>query len=775
MAVPQYRDEVLVTLESIDPPSDFAFPDRRFFLTKEKPTIAIGRTSKRNSSFEAAKNNAWFDSAVMSRTHAELKLDVDKQKVYIKDNGSLHGTFKNEQRLLRGSYSVLATGDMVKFGIPIERGMERYPPCTMKARLEFGTVDPEDRPKVFSVPDDTDVEYSDSEKDEQVRESYEVLRTMKIFPAAFPASCPSESPIDLTTKDQYPLSNVRDEVDHQALFSPSTKPDSDTTRTQARVSVPIPMEDSEYDAPHSPRDPWSFSNVDNINLTQSTDMDTESLPGTESDDESVGFSPVSAIMQDEDEDSDDMSERDFEERDEFEEDECMDHQEFDTLASIDLFLDNCEDPLDESDEPEDQEDPEDAGHIWEFSQVGSRVTVPSSLPSFAKEIQATPIGAPAPEQSQSVNRGTANPQMDYLLNPFPVAVLPRNLVVHPRLPSISETIPQQPLFSRPYQEGLSGAEILGLKTGKHEFFAAREANKADSLSMASSSQLPQPRFHTPLPVPQSPSLSSPDSRRPPRKHALEEGLRPVPSFSKRKKETHNNDTSEGLQLVDSDLAKSGAEFLNTPPQEPEVPSSAEEPALDASSAYEYALSKKDNDGAADGAVDSADAVVTDATAATVDATDDVDGGLDANTADKREEKPLELTQGGSEKTDEKAVPSSDIAEEPAHNIEHTESKLPEASHDLPETPRSSKRKAEDISQLTPEEEKHAEVLPRPDRSHYARLRFRRRANNTARSAVSAPAAAPPSKRLRRVAEVVGYAALGGVAVMSALIATAPTL
>jgi hypothetical protein len=475
-----------------------------------------------------------------------------------------------------------------------------------------------------------------------------------------------------------------------------------------------------------------------------------------------------------------MSERDFEERDEFEEDECMDHQEFDTLASIDLFLDNCEDPLDESDEPEDQEDLEDAGHMWEFSQVGSRVTVTSSLPSFAKEIQATPVGAPAPEQPQPVNRGTATPQMDYLLNPFPVAVLPRNLVVHPRLPSISETIPQQPLFSRPYQEGLSGAEILGLKTGKHEFFAAREANKADSLSMASSSQLPQPCFQTALPVPQSPALSSPDSRRPPRKHALEEeGLRPVPSFSKRKKETHNNDTSEGLQLVDSDLAKSGAEFLNTPPQEPEVPSSTEEPAPDASSAYEYALSKKDNDGAADGAadgaVDSVDAVVTDAPAAIVDAMDDVDGGLDANTPDKREEEPLELTQGGNEKTDEKAVPSSDVAEEPAHNVEHAESKLPEASHDLPETPRSSKRKAEDISQLTPEEEKHAEVVPRGDRSRYARLRFRRRMNNMARPAVSTPAAAPPSKRLRRVAEVVGYAALGGVAVMSALIATAPTL
>lgn len=37
----------------------------------------IGRTSKRNSSLEATKNNAWFDSAVMSRDHARLTLDVD--------------------------------------------------------------------------------------------------------------------------------------------------------------------------------------------------------------------------------------------------------------------------------------------------------------------------------------------------------------------------------------------------------------------------------------------------------------------------------------------------------------------------------------------------------------------------------------------------------------------------------------------------------------------------------------------------------------------------
>lgn len=100
MAIPQYCDEgklsslimeagvspsrmltptVLVTLSSVNPPETFPFPSRRIFLTKEKPFMEIGRTSKRNSSLEAAKNNAWFDSAVMSRDHAQLRLDVDKQ------------------------------------------------------------------------------------------------------------------------------------------------------------------------------------------------------------------------------------------------------------------------------------------------------------------------------------------------------------------------------------------------------------------------------------------------------------------------------------------------------------------------------------------------------------------------------------------------------------------------------------------------------------------------------------------------------------------------
>jgi len=53
-----------------------AFTDRRLFLTKDNPTVAIGRTSKRDATLEQAQSNAWIDSAVMSRHHAKLELDV---------------------------------------------------------------------------------------------------------------------------------------------------------------------------------------------------------------------------------------------------------------------------------------------------------------------------------------------------------------------------------------------------------------------------------------------------------------------------------------------------------------------------------------------------------------------------------------------------------------------------------------------------------------------------------------------------------------------------
>lgn len=62
------------------------------------------------------------------------------QRVFIKDIGSLHGTFYNDTRLKKHQAQAVKNGDLIQFGIPIDRGSETNPPCIMRARVEFGTA-----------------------------------------------------------------------------------------------------------------------------------------------------------------------------------------------------------------------------------------------------------------------------------------------------------------------------------------------------------------------------------------------------------------------------------------------------------------------------------------------------------------------------------------------------------------------------------------------------------------------------------------------------------
>lgn len=103
-----------------------------------------------------------------------------------------------------------------------------------------------------------------------------------------------------------------------------------------------------------------------------------------------------------------------------------------------------------------------------------------------------------------------------------------------------------------------------------------------------------------------------------------------------------------------------------------------------------------------------------------------------------------------------------------------EKALPEARH----TPNAVKRKAGEISKLTPTEELLASTTAAQDEARptpKARPHAPRRQHRHAVSSEMANFDMRPNKRFRRVAEAFGYVALGGVAVMSALIATAPTL
>lgn len=63
---------VQVALKSINTDPENSFLDRHILLTKYNTKADIGRSTKRDARLAAQPNNGWFDSPVMSRSHARL-------------------------------------------------------------------------------------------------------------------------------------------------------------------------------------------------------------------------------------------------------------------------------------------------------------------------------------------------------------------------------------------------------------------------------------------------------------------------------------------------------------------------------------------------------------------------------------------------------------------------------------------------------------------------------------------------------------------------------
>ena len=93
--------------------------------------ITVGRASKNLQKPElmTAPNNAFIDSPVISRAHAALTGHSSPPAVYIADNGSMHGTLLNGNRLDAHRPTKLKNGDLLQFGADVTRdnGRSRRP------------------------------------------------------------------------------------------------------------------------------------------------------------------------------------------------------------------------------------------------------------------------------------------------------------------------------------------------------------------------------------------------------------------------------------------------------------------------------------------------------------------------------------------------------------------------------------------------------------------------------------------------------------------------
>ncbi|BDD60200.1 hypothetical protein MPDQ_002800 [Monascus purpureus] len=165
--------QAVVTLHPLFFPDDLPF--RSLTFASDSDQISIGRSSKREAkNLVPAHHNAWFDSRVMSRNHATLSISPANKCVYIRDGGSLHGTWVNDQKVPIHQDVAIHSGDVLTFGAEVTRGAETFPP--LKVRCECQWFDDRDGASVskpqkeiptncFSVPDyddDSDIDDYDS-------------------------------------------------------------------------------------------------------------------------------------------------------------------------------------------------------------------------------------------------------------------------------------------------------------------------------------------------------------------------------------------------------------------------------------------------------------------------------------------------------------------------------------------------------------------------------------------------------------------------------------
>jgi pSer/pThr/pTyr-binding forkhead associated (FHA) protein len=139
--------------------ADIKPAERVINLNPNKSSIKIGRASKSVlKGLLGAADNAWFDSPVMSRNHAEIAFNKFTNLLTIQDTNSMHGTFVNGQKLHNGS-EVVGNGDTVVFGNEVRRGFESFPACSFKVTYE---VTPWTKSRSYAVPDSSDEEDEDS-------------------------------------------------------------------------------------------------------------------------------------------------------------------------------------------------------------------------------------------------------------------------------------------------------------------------------------------------------------------------------------------------------------------------------------------------------------------------------------------------------------------------------------------------------------------------------------------------------------------------------------
>ena len=135
----------VVTLTPLSNPDEFT---RYIELSSTTSKVTIGRASKSETKgLLADRDNAWFDSPIMSRQHAILSMsvlpkvsahcwesrplschsDILEKRIMLQDCGSTHGTYVSGHRMQPNEPHALKDWDIITFGAKVTSGAGLIP------------------------------------------------------------------------------------------------------------------------------------------------------------------------------------------------------------------------------------------------------------------------------------------------------------------------------------------------------------------------------------------------------------------------------------------------------------------------------------------------------------------------------------------------------------------------------------------------------------------------------------------------------------------------
>lgn len=154
------------------------YPDRIITLEHPNWSAEISRGSSTDTAAFPRPGNALFSSKVMSRHHAELNANPETRILTLKDNGSMHGTLLNGQRVPRSGLELLSD-DIITFGNQVVAKDNTYP--ALKTAISYQWTEDdlvETNSRKPAITNTFTAEYSDADIDvySEYDDEIEVIR-----------------------------------------------------------------------------------------------------------------------------------------------------------------------------------------------------------------------------------------------------------------------------------------------------------------------------------------------------------------------------------------------------------------------------------------------------------------------------------------------------------------------------------------------------------------------------------------------------------------------